>query len=123
MSVETGLRGGGKLNSHLAKLKRDRERKVAAKPKTLGAVAEGPTITYPAGTSFPKDLPPRKGGVPLFLAEKMRLFQSASPIPIHLKGGPTDKVLFASTVVLCAIGLTGCLSFFYDMSFTKKADD
>ncbi|XP_066976207.1 uncharacterized protein [Macrobrachium rosenbergii] len=94
--------------------------------QTLGAVAESPSITYPAGTTFPKELPPRKGiygGVPGFLADKMRLFQSASPIPIHLKGGPTDKVLFASTAVLCAVGLTGCLSFFYDMSFPKKSED
>ncbi|XP_068230269.1 uncharacterized protein [Palaemon carinicauda] len=94
--------------------------------QTLGAVGEGPSITYPPGTTFPKELPPQKGfygSVPGFLTQKMKQFQSASPIPVHLKGGPFDKVIFGSTVVLCVIGLTGCFSFFYDMSFPKKKED
>lgn len=50
-------------------------------------------------------------------------WQKQDNIPIHLKGGPVDKVLFGSTLVLCAVGLAGCLQFFYRMSFPKKIQD
>lgn len=50
-------------------------------------------------------------------------FQAPNHIPIHLKGGPVDKVLFGATVVLCVVGLGGCFQFFYEMAFPpKKAD-
>ncbi|KAK7076751.1 hypothetical protein SK128_024709 [Halocaridina rubra] len=88
-------------------------------PSTLSAAVEGPAVTYPVGTTFPKELPAGKG-VPGLLAQKMKLFQASNDIPIHLKGGPVDKVLFGTTIALCAVGLAGCLQYFYSMSFPKK---
>lgn len=41
-------------------------------------------------------------------------------MPIHLKGGVFDNLLFMSTCVLNAVGLTMTLGFIYDMSFPKK---
>ncbi|XP_037788866.1 cytochrome c oxidase subunit 7A1, mitochondrial-like [Penaeus monodon] len=94
-------------------------------PARLGVAAEGPGIIYPSGTTFPKESARGRGNfseVPGFLAQKMQMFQKANSVPIHLKGGPLDKVLFGATLVMCTVGLTGCLSFFYDMSFPKKSD-
>ncbi|XP_042856199.1 cytochrome c oxidase subunit 7A1, mitochondrial-like [Penaeus japonicus] len=95
-------------------------------PAKLGGNVEGPGIIYPSGTTFPKDPARGRGNfseVPGFLADKMKMFQKPSGIPIHLKGGPLDKVIFGATVAMCVVGLTGCLSFFYDMSFPKKSAD
>lgn len=92
-------------------------------PTNMGAVPETQGILYAPGTVFPKEQPPRRGfygPVPEALIEKMRLFQCHNSIPIHLKGGPVDKVLFGSTLVLCAVGLAGCFQFFYGMAFPKK---
>jgi hypothetical protein len=44
-------------------------------------------------------------------------------VPVHLKGGPMDKVLYYSTLILCGVGTIGCLELFYTMSFPKKPDD
>ncbi|XP_069983285.1 cytochrome c oxidase subunit 7A1, mitochondrial [Penaeus vannamei] len=93
-------------------------------PAKLGGAAEGPGIIYPPGTTFPKEAPRgAMGEIPGLLSQKMQMFQKANSIPIHLKGGPFDKVLFGATLVMCAVGLTGCLNFFYDMSFPKKSED
>ncbi|XP_069196148.1 cytochrome c oxidase subunit 7A2, mitochondrial-like [Procambarus clarkii] len=92
-------------------------------PSNFRAAAEGPGIIYTHGTVFPKDQPARRGNystVPEALLGKMRHFQQHNNIPVHLKGGPIDKVLFGSTLVLCAVGLAGCFQFFYSMAFPKK---
>ena len=50
------------------------------------------------------------------------LFQAVNDVPIHLKGGPADKVLFGATVVMCAVGLGSCFKFYYDMAFPKRIE-
>ena len=47
-------------------------------------------------------------------------FQAPNDIPIHLKGGPGDRMLFMFTGLLCAVGLAKMGMFFYDFSFPKK---
>lgn len=42
-------------------------------------------------------------------------------MPIHLKGGVMDNLLFLSTLGLNGVGLFMCFQFFYTMSFPKKA--
>ncbi|XP_068243544.1 cytochrome c oxidase subunit 7A, mitochondrial-like [Palaemon carinicauda] len=56
------------------------------------------------------------------IRSKMQYFQINNGVPIHLKGGPVDTLLFAATAGLNAVGLFMCLSFFYDMSFPKKKE-
>ncbi|XP_037774285.1 cytochrome c oxidase subunit 7A, mitochondrial-like [Penaeus monodon] len=51
----------------------------------------------------------------------MNKFQVDNGMPIHLKGGVFDNLLFVSTCVLNAVGLSMTLGFIYDMSFPKKA--
>ncbi|XP_071536404.1 cytochrome c oxidase subunit 7A, mitochondrial-like isoform X2 [Panulirus ornatus] len=95
-------------------------------PSNLGSLPEDPGIVYSPGTVFPKDRPARKGiydVVPRFLLQRMEQFQKHDNIPIHLKGGPIDKVLFGTSLIMCAAGLAGCFQFFYKMSFPKKAQD
>ncbi|KAK4303947.1 hypothetical protein Pmani_024073 [Petrolisthes manimaculis] len=90
-------------------------------PPKLGAAVEEPAITYLAGTTFPKEEGAgRMSSVPEALLQKMKIFQKQNNVPIHLKGGPVDKVLFGSTLILCAVGVAGCFRFFYEMSFPKK---
>ncbi|XP_042875213.1 cytochrome c oxidase subunit 7A, mitochondrial-like [Penaeus japonicus] len=50
----------------------------------------------------------------------MNKYQVDNGMPIHLKGGVFDNLLFMSTCVLNAVGLTMTLGFIYDMSFPKK---
>lgn len=90
--------------------------------KVAAPVVETP-VTYTSGTVFPKSQVGPSSPVPSFLLQKMKHFQAPSTLPIHLKGGPVDKVLFGTTVVLCAVGLAGCFEFFFGMAFPpKKAD-
>merc|ERR1711915_198729 len=56
------------------------------------------------------------------IRSKMQYFQVDNGVPIHLRGGPFDNMLFISTAVLNGFGLFMCLRFFYDMSFPKKSD-
>ncbi|XP_045616588.1 cytochrome c oxidase subunit 7A, mitochondrial isoform X2 [Procambarus clarkii] len=51
---------------------------------------------------------------------KMLEFQVDNGLPIHLKGGATDNMLFVSTLIVNGIGLAMCLHFFYGMAFPKK---
>jgi len=99
-----------------------------AAPKTFGPVVEAEVI-YPKGTSFPSahdpKLSPNYRPLPSNYGEvlkKMKQFQVDNNLPIHLKGGPGDKMLFGATVAICGIGLLGCFKFYYDMSFPKKAE-
>ncbi|CAG9797749.1 unnamed protein product [Chironomus riparius] len=57
--------------------------------------------------------------LPEGLRKSMEKFQAPSSVPIHLKGGPFDRVLFGSTVVLCGLGVVGVLSFVYSMAKKK----
>ncbi|XP_075153134.1 cytochrome c oxidase subunit 7A-like 2 [Haematobia irritans] len=59
--------------------------------------------------------------LPEELAKSMEKFQAKSPLPVFLKGGPADKVLFGLTVGLCGIGLIGILDMVYTMGFKKKS--
>ncbi|KAK7791619.1 hypothetical protein R5R35_014690 [Gryllus longicercus] len=61
------------------------------------------------------------GQVPLSIRLKMERFQLADGVPVHLKGGPLDKVLFTITVGLCLVGLGLSANMFYGMSYPKKA--
>ncbi|XP_069954890.1 cytochrome c oxidase subunit 7A, mitochondrial [Cherax quadricarinatus] len=51
---------------------------------------------------------------------KMAQFQINDGTPVHLKGGVTDNLLFASTLFFNAIGLIMCADLFYGMAFPKK---
>ncbi|CAL4122161.1 unnamed protein product [Meganyctiphanes norvegica] len=99
-----------------------------ATPKTFVAAVAEAEVVYPKGTIFPsaheanlsanyRPLPENYGEV----VQKMRHFQVENKLPIHLKGGPRDMMLFGTTVAICGLGLLGCFKFYYDMSFPKKA--
>merc|ERR1711962_473418 len=98
-------------------------------PKGLGSALVEAEVIYPKGTPFPaahdptlasnyRPLPGNYGEV----VKKMKHFQVENNIPIHLKGGPGDRMLFGATLAICGIGLLGCFKFYYDMSFPKKAE-
>ncbi|XP_058453966.1 uncharacterized protein LOC131431980 [Malaya genurostris] len=61
--------------------------------------------------------------LPEGLRKSMQTFQAKSTLPIFLKGGPADRVLFLTTVGLCGIGFLGCLQFIYSMGFSGKKSD
>lgn len=47
-------------------------------------------------------------------------FQAKNDIPIFLKGGPPDKILFGITAVGCGLGLLSIVHLVYQMGFAKK---
>ncbi|XP_070498223.1 cytochrome c oxidase subunit 7A, mitochondrial-like [Chironomus tepperi] len=47
-------------------------------------------------------------------------FQKPDGLPIHLKGGALDKVLYATTIVACFAGILGFGQVVYDLGFAKK---
>jgi hypothetical protein len=49
------------------------------------------------------------------------VFQKKDGVPVYLKGGPLDKVLFGITVALCVIGTAASIQTLYVMSYPKKA--
>nr|AGM32612.1 cytochrome c oxidase subunit VIIa [Coptotermes formosanus] len=55
------------------------------------------------------------------LKKKQELFQRNDGLPIHVKGGPVDKVLFGITMALCVIGTAYSLQTLYVLSYPKKA--
>ncbi|XP_065079008.1 cytochrome c oxidase subunit 7A1, mitochondrial [Ochlerotatus camptorhynchus] len=61
--------------------------------------------------------------LPSSLRNKMQTFQAKNELPVFLKGGPADKVLFMTTVALCGVGLLGIVRFVYSMGFAKKKAD
>ncbi|XP_055541700.1 cytochrome c oxidase subunit 7A1, mitochondrial [Wyeomyia smithii] len=61
--------------------------------------------------------------LPEGLRKNMQLFQAKNTLPIHLKGGPADKVLFLTTVALCGVGILGTLKLIYQLGFTGKKSD
>lgn len=48
------------------------------------------------------------------------IFKAKNNIPVYLKGGPMDKVLFGITVAGCALGILGMVHMVYTMGFAKK---
>ncbi|XP_058818697.1 uncharacterized protein LOC131681732 [Topomyia yanbarensis] len=61
--------------------------------------------------------------LPEGLRKSMQTFQAKSSLPVFLKGGPADRILFLSTCALCGVGILGCLKFIYQMGFTGKKSD
>lgn len=55
------------------------------------------------------------------LKKKQELFQKKDGVPLYLKGGPVDKVLFGITVALCVLGTALSIQTFYVLSYPKKA--
>lgn len=49
------------------------------------------------------------------------VFQKNDGVPIHLKGGPVDKVLYGITLALCAVGTVLSLQTLFVMAYPKKA--
>lgn len=47
--------------------------------------------------------------------QKQILFQKDNGLPVHLKGGPADRMLMNLTFALCGIGLLGFTKLIYDM--------
>ncbi|KAH8377865.1 hypothetical protein KR093_007549 [Drosophila rubida] len=46
--------------------------------------------------------------------------QAVNDLPVFLKGGPADKVLFGVTAALCGVGLVSIVHMIYTMGFAKK---
>lgn len=61
--------------------------------------------------------------LPESLRKKMQTFQAKNELPVFLKGGPADKMLFMTTGVLCVCGILGVLRFVYSMGFASKKKD
>jgi hypothetical protein len=47
-------------------------------------------------------------------------FQKNDSVPVFLKGGAFDKILFLTTMGLSGLGLIGTFEFIYKKAFTKK---
>jgi len=50
-------------------------------------------------------------------------FQKDDGVPVHLKGGFRDQVLYYSTVAICTFGLFEMFRNFYIMAFPQKKED
>ncbi|KAG5670087.1 hypothetical protein PVAND_000371 [Polypedilum vanderplanki] len=50
-------------------------------------------------------------------------FQKNDGLPVHLKGGPLDKVLYGITVVACIYGLGQFGKLIYDLGFAPPKKD
>lgn len=46
--------------------------------------------------------------------------QKPDGLPVHLKGGAMDKVLYGTTIVACVFGVLGFGQVLYDLGFAKK---
>uniref|UniRef100_A0A1B0FCU9 Uncharacterized protein n=2 Tax=Glossina TaxID=44049 RepID=A0A1B0FCU9_GLOMM len=58
--------------------------------------------------------------LPENLAKKMQTFQAKNDLPVFLKGGPADKMLYGLTMGLCGVGLLGIVKLLWDLGFKKK---
>ncbi|XP_044524555.1 cytochrome c oxidase subunit 7A1, mitochondrial-like [Gracilinanus agilis] len=54
------------------------------------------------------------------VAEKQKLFQEDNDLPVYLKGGATDRILFGLTMAMSVIGTGYCLFFLTWVSFPHK---
>ncbi|KAK7076749.1 hypothetical protein SK128_024707 [Halocaridina rubra] len=55
--------------------------------------------------------------VPEPLANKMKLFQLPNDLPVHLKGGPMDKIMYIFTMSVCIVGLIECFHVYYVLAY------
>ncbi|XP_046388715.1 uncharacterized protein LOC124157758 [Ischnura elegans] len=90
---------------------------------------EAPKVTFAdPNTTIAKESPPpfrgaggkMMGAVSEALRQQQKLFQAPNNIPIHLKGGQMDKILFGATIALCGLSLMGCFKVYYDLSVPRK---
>lgn len=51
--------------------------------------------------------------VPENIRRKQELFQRDNDLPVFLKGGPADVILYRLTLLLCALGLVGVVQTIY----------
>ncbi|XP_059617081.1 cytochrome c oxidase subunit 7A1, mitochondrial-like [Phlebotomus argentipes] len=58
--------------------------------------------------------------LPENLVRNYKKFQEPNGVPVFLKGGPLDKVLFGTTVFLCGVGILCFANMVYTMGFKKK---
>ncbi|KAM9633000.1 cytochrome c oxidase subunit 7A1, mitochondrial [Trichechus inunguis] len=54
------------------------------------------------------------------VAEKQKIFQADNDLPVHLKGGATDSILYRLTMGLCLGGTVYSLYFLSWASFPQK---
>ncbi|KAM3964114.1 uncharacterized protein ACR2FA_001594 [Aphomia sociella] len=54
------------------------------------------------------------------IRKRQQLFQKDDDVPVHLKGGPMDGILYRLTMALCLVGLAGILHTVYGHAFPKK---
>jgi len=88
--------------------------------------SDSPKIVYHDASLKPVQTSPRHSSTSASnmyaaLKKKQALFQRIDDLPVHIKGGPVDKVLFGVTMALCVIGIGYSLQTLYVMSFPKKA--
>ena len=73
--------------------------------------------TSSVARSSPKDVHPGY----LRLREQYAKFQVQDGVPVHLKGGPADKILASLTYLACACAVaTVSYTLFYKMAFPQK---
>lgn len=92
---------------------------------TPRAPPEAPTIIFPAGTTFSRVA--TGGGkafapVPQDLAAKFRHFQLPNNLPVHIRGGAVDNILYSLTIFVCAVGLAECFRVYYVLSYPQKTE-
>lgn len=56
----------------------------------------------------------------LKIRETYKRFQVDDGTPVHLKGGPFDKILYSVTIAMVALGLVGCLEYYYTAAYPPK---
>ncbi|XP_023935321.1 uncharacterized protein LOC112043891 [Bicyclus anynana] len=54
------------------------------------------------------------------IRKQQDLFQRDNDLPVHLKGGPFDGILYRFTMLLCIIGLGGIAHTIYGHAVPKK---
>ncbi|XP_069672645.1 cytochrome c oxidase subunit 7A, mitochondrial-like [Periplaneta americana] len=57
------------------------------------------------------------------LALKQKRFQVDDGVPIFLKGGVFDKILYQITVVLCWVGIILSIKLFFNLSYSKLKEN
>ncbi|CAH2244760.1 uncharacterized protein LOC120627435 [Pararge aegeria] len=54
------------------------------------------------------------------IRKQQELFQKDNDVPVHLKGGPFDALLYRLTMLLCIVGLAGIGHTIYGHAVPKK---
>lgn len=55
------------------------------------------------------------------IREQYKRFQVEDGVPVHLKAGGRDKLLFGVTLALTLCGLAGCVEYFYSAAYPPKS--